>query len=98
MRFGGINRKATETRDVVTFELPVNLAPVWAELPKRQIVALNTCQWIYRSSERSYTGTDYYDVNGNEVSTEVEDVCKRIASASCGLRKRNAAVLDPSWS
>ena len=79
-----INRKATETRDVVTFELASEFDLVGQKLPKRQIVA-NTCQWIYRSSECSYTGTNYFDVNGNSVSTLAQDVCgKRLAS--CKLR------------
>jgi lambda family phage minor tail protein L len=79
-----ISRKATETRDLVVFELASEFDLAGQFLPKRQIVA-NTCQWIYRSSECSYTGTDYFDVNGNTVSTEAEDVCgKRIAS--CKLR------------
>ena len=79
-----INRKATETRDVVTFELASEFDLAGQKLPKRQIVA-NTCQWIYRSSECSYTGSNYFDVNGNSVSTLAEDVCgKRLAS--CKLR------------
>jgi phage-related protein len=79
-----IDRKSSETRDSVTFELASKFDLAGQMLPKRQVVA-NTCQWIYRSSECSYTGTDYYDVNGNEVSTEAEDVCgKRVAS--CKLR------------
>jgi lambda family phage minor tail protein L len=79
-----IDRKSNETRDSVTFELASKFDLAGQMLPKRQVIA-NTCQWIYRSSECSYTGTDYFDVNGNEVSTEAEDVCgKRVAS--CKLR------------
>ena len=79
-----ISRKATETRDLVTFELSSAFDLAGQKIPKRQIVA-NTCQWIYRSTECGYSGTDYFDVNGNTVSTEAEDVCgKRIAS--CKLR------------
>ena len=79
-----IDRKASETRDVVTFELASKFDLAGQKIPKRQVIA-NICQWVYRSSECSYTGTDYYDVNGNEVTTEAEDVCgKRVAS--CKLR------------
>ncbi|WP_291810681.1 phage minor tail protein L [Limnobacter sp.] len=79
-----ISRKATETRDIVTFELSSAFDLAGQKIPKRQIVA-NTCQWIYRKPECGYSGTDYFDVNGNTVSTEAEDVCgKRIAS--CKLR------------
>ena len=86
-----VDRKANESRDSVTFELASKFDLAGQKLPKRQIVA-NVCQWVYRSSECSYTGTDYYDVNGNEVDTEAEDVCgKRVAS--CKLRFGNTAQL-----
>ena len=79
-----VDRKANESRDEVTFELASKFDLAGQKLPKRQIIA-NVCQWVYRSSECSYTGTDYYDVNGNEVSTEAADVCgKRVES--CKLR------------
>ncbi len=91
-----VDRKASESRDQVTFELASKFDLAGQKIPKRQVIA-NVCQWKYRSSECSYTGTDYYDVNGNEVSTEAEDVCgKRVAS--CKLRfgccgQRSASVL-----
>ena len=79
-----INRKATESRDFVTFELASEFDLVGQKLPKRQVIA-NTCQWIYRSSECSYTGTNFFDVNGNSVPSLSQDVCgKRLAS--CKLR------------
>jgi len=86
-----VDRKASESRDSVTFELASKFDLAGQKLPKRQVIA-NVCQWKYRSDECSYTGTDYYDVNGNEVSTEAEDVCgKRVAS--CKLRFGNTAEL-----
>ena len=86
-----VDRKANESRDSVTFELASKFDLAGQKLPKRQIVA-NVCQWVYSSTECSYTGTDYYDVNGNEVDTEAEDVCgKRVAS--CKLRFGNTAEL-----
>ena len=86
-----VDRKANESRDSVTFELASKFDLAGQKLPKRQVVA-NVCQWVYRSSECSYTGTDYYDVNGNEVDTEAQDVCgKRVAS--CKLRFGNTAEL-----
>ena len=82
-----VDRKANESRDSVTFELASKFDLAGQKLPKRQLVA-NVCQWVYRSSECSYTGTDYYDVNGNEVSTAAQDVCgKRVSS--CKLRFGN---------
>lgn len=86
-----VDRKANESRDSVTFELASKFDLAGQAIPKRQIIA-NVCQWVYRSSECSYTGTDYYDVNGNEVDTLAEDVCaKRVAS--CKLRFGDNAEL-----
>ena len=86
-----VDRKANESRDSVTFELASKFDLAGQKLPKRQIVA-NVCQWIYRSSECSYTGDDYFDVNGNTVPSLSQDVCgKRVAS--CKLRFGNTAQL-----
>ena len=82
-----IDRKASETRDAITFELASKFDLAGQKLPRRQIVA-NVCQWRYRSPECSYGGTNYFDVDGNPVDTLDEDVCaKRIAS--CKLRFGN---------
>lgn len=79
-----IDRKANESRDSVTFELASKFDLAGQKLPKRQIVA-NVCQWVYRSSECSYTGSSYFDVNGNSVTTLAQDACgKRVGS--CKLR------------
>ena len=86
-----VDRKANESRDSVTFELASKFDLAGQKLPKRQIVA-NVCQWVYRSSECSYTGSNYFDVNGNTVPSLSEDVCgKRVAS--CKLRFGNTAQL-----
>jgi len=79
-----VDRKVTENRDVVEFELvsAFDLANVRA--PKRQCIA-NICQWKYRSTECGYTGSNYFDVNDNTVSSAADDVCgKRLSS--CELR------------
>ena len=86
-----VDRKANESRDSVTFELASKFDLAGQKLPKRQIVA-NVCQWVYRSSECSYTGSSYFDVNGNPVSTLAADVCgKRVES--CKLRFGNHGEL-----
>jgi len=79
-----IDRKSSETRDSVTFELASKFDLAGQKIPRRQIIA-NVCQWKYRSSECSYTGSNFFDANGNTVSTLAQDVCgKRVAS--CKLR------------
>ena len=75
-----IDRKATESRDVVSFELASKFDLSNKELPNRQVVA-NICQWQYRSSECSHTGSNYFDVNNNSVGTLAQDACgKRLSS------------------
>ena len=86
-----IDRKANESRDAVSFELASKFDLAGQKIPRRQVVA-NVCQWKYRSSECSYTGNNYFDVNGNSVSTLAQDVCgKRLAS--CKLRFGNNGEL-----
>ena len=82
-----IDRKASETRDAITFELASKFDLAGQKIPRRQIVA-NICQWRYRSPECGYAGTNYFDADGNPVNNENNDVCgKRIAS--CKLRFGN---------
>lgn len=79
-----ISQKTAENRDVVEFALssPFDLQGVKA--PKRQCIS-NICQWVYRSSECGYTGTNYYDANDNPVGSLALDVCgKRVTS--CAIR------------
>ena len=79
-----IDRKSAETRDVVQWELASKFDMAGMLLPKRQLIA-NICQWQYRSTECSYTGTNYFDINNNVVATLAADRCgKRLSS--CKLR------------
>lgn len=48
-----IDRKTSETRDVVEFELAAAFDLAGVRAPKRQCIA-NICQWIYRSTECGY--------------------------------------------
>lgn len=78
-----VDRKVGETRDVVEFELASAFDLAGVRAPKRQCVT--RCQWIYRSAECSYTGSNYFDINDVAVANLSQDVCgKRISS--CELR------------
>ena len=55
-----IDRKSSETRDLVEFEMAAVFDIAGVKAPKRQVIA-NICQWRYRSAECGYTGTNYYD-------------------------------------
>jgi len=50
-----IDRKVIETRDVVEFELAASFDLAGVRAPRRQCIA-NICQWVYKSTECSYTG------------------------------------------
>lgn len=86
-----IDRKASESRDVVSFELASKFDLAGIKIPRRQIIA-NICQWQYRSGECGYTGSNYFDVNDNTVGVLAEDRCgKRLSS--CKLRFGETAEL-----
>lgn len=79
-----IDRKSSESRNAVSFELASRFDLAGQKMPKRQCIA-NICQWEYRSSECSYTGDNYFDVNNNPAASLAQDRCgKRISS--CKLR------------
>ena len=79
-----IERKVTENREIVEFELVAAFDMVGVRAPRRMAIA-NICQWEYRSPECSYTGTNYYNIRDQPVSSAVQDVCgKRLSS--CKLR------------
>jgi lambda family phage minor tail protein L len=79
-----IDRKSSETRELVEFELASAFDLAGIRAPKRQCIK-NVCQWQYRSVECGYTGTSYYDELDQSVGTLALDVCgKRLSS--CKLR------------
>ena len=90
-----VDRKASETRDAVTFELASKFDLAGQKIPRRQIIA-NICQWVYKSPECSYSpltgpgkvvgGVTYTRFNALDqpVLTDAEDVCgKRLSSCKC---------------
>lgn len=86
-----VDRKASENRDAVSFELASKFDLAGVMLPKRQVIA-NICQWQYRSSECGYTGSNYWNSNDVAVGTLAQDRCgKRLSS--CKLRFGETAEL-----
>lgn len=75
-----VDRKVSETRDVVEFELVSAFDLQGVRGPKRQCIQ-NICQWVYRSAECGYTGTSYFNENDVSVPTLAQDKCgKRLSS------------------
>ena len=85
-----IDRKSSETRDVIEFELAAAFDLAGVRAPKRQ--CLTICPWVYRSTECSYTGSSYFDENDGAVATLALDKCgKRLSS--CKARFGEVAAL-----
>ena len=79
-----IDRKATENRDLIEFELASAFDLIGVRAPKRQCIS-NVCQWAYRGDECGYAGNAYFNFNDDPVATLGQDVCgKRLNS--CELR------------
>ena len=79
-----IDRKASENRMFIEFELASSLDLNGVKLPRRQVLQ-NICPWIYRSAECSYAGGAVADINDDSVTDLALDVCgKRVVS--CKLR------------
>jgi phage-related protein len=84
-----IDRKTAENRDVVEFELVSSMDLAGVRAPKRQCIS-NICQWVYRSTECSYTGTNYFDSNDQPVGAVAQDVCgKRLSSCKARFGANN---------
>ena len=64
-----IDRKVTETRDLVEFEMVSSLDLATARAPRR-LVMQNLCQWKYKGKECGYTGTTDFTPIGRTITTE----------------------------
>ena len=74
-----VDRKSAENRDVVEFEMASAFDMAGVRAPKRQCIT--RCQWVYRSTECSYSGTSYFDASDAPVGNANQDVCgKRVDS------------------
>lgn len=75
-----IDRKTTENKQVIEFELSAAFDLAGVKLPRRQIIQ-NVCVWKYRGLECGYAGTNYFDANDQPVALANLDVCgKRLTS------------------
>ena len=91
-----VDRKVTETRDLIEFELCAAFDLQGVSAPKRQTIQ-NICQWRYRSYNAAtssfdytyvdcpYTGTSYFKADDSSTNNAAEDVCSKRLS-SCELR------------
>lgn len=84
-----VDRKTTENKDVVEFELAASFDIAGVGLPRRQIIQ-NVCVWRYRGTECGYTGTAYFNENDVPVGSLSLDVCgKSLDSCKCRFGANN---------
>lgn len=79
-----IDRKSSETKIAVQFELAAAFDVTNVQLPLRQVIE-NVCTWRYRGAECGYTGGPVADANDNPTSDPTKDVCGHRV-VSCKLR------------
>lgn len=87
-----IERKSSETREAVEFELSSALDFQGVRLPRRQIIA-NQCSFKYRGPYCNYTGPAVADVLDNPTSDPALDDCGHKLS-SCKLRIWPDSILN----
>lgn len=83
-----IERKVSENRYIIEFELSSAFDLEGVQLPHRQIIQ-NTCQWKYRSAECGYTGGPF-DKNDKPCAPKDDMCAKRLSS--CEVRHINIIV------
>jgi lambda family phage minor tail protein L len=84
-----IERKVSESKQVVEFELAASFDVQGIKLPRRQIIQ-NICPWKYRGAECSYAGTSYFDKDDVSVGSLSLDVCgKRLTSCEARFGANN---------
>ena len=74
-----VERKVTENRYIIEFELASALDLQGIQLPNRQIIQ-NSCPWKYRGTECGWTGA-YYDKNNMPAATAASDSCAKTLAA-----------------
>ncbi|MGI2931869.1 phage minor tail protein L [Vibrio fluvialis] len=78
-----VSQKERETPEAVSFVLASPMSLDGVQLPRRQVIA-NVCGWLvmdsagyggYRGAGCGYTGTNYFDKDGNPVADPSLDKC-----------------------
>lgn len=86
-----IDRKSSENRVVVEYELASSMDVSGIQLPRRQIIQ-NACSWKYRGADCGYTGGPCADQFDNPTTNPALDKCgKRLSS--CKIRFGEDGIL-----
>lgn len=96
-----IDRKISENRDFVEFELVSSFDMPNTKAPRR-LVMQNLCQWEYKGKECGYTGDDEFTVTGTSIATATAsgfgystNADKLVAGAQ--LNENEALVSTNGW-
>lgn len=102
--FFRVERKVAQNKVFVEWELAAWIDQQGAQIPARQVLQ-DACTQIYRfwngaafdytKATCPYTGTSYFDVNGNSVGTQAQDVPGRSLDNCC--KKRFPGQPLPTW-
>ncbi len=82
-----VDRKATETKDVIEWELASAFDFDGIKLPYRQVLK-NSCAWRYRGPECGYSG-GYYD----EFDQPTNDINRTVAQSGLRPAKPDKVVM-----
>jgi lambda family phage minor tail protein L len=74
-----VERKLSENRYLIEFELSSAFDLMGVQLPNRQIIQ-NSCAWQYRDINCGWSG-GYYDNNNNPTTVQANDVCAKTLGA-----------------
>lgn len=85
-----VERKVSENREMIEWELSSAFDLEGVKLPYRQVIR-STCPWRYRSSECGYTG-GFMDENDNSTSDVNKDTCSK-RMTSCKARFGDTVAL-----
>ena len=84
-----VDRKVTENKVMIEWELVSAMDLAGVKLPNRQIIA-NVCPWKYRGPECNYTGGPVADFLDNPTSDPANDSCgHRLTSCRMRFAKAN---------
>lgn len=84
-----IDRKISENRNGVEFELAASFDLQGVQLPRRQVIQ-NVCAWRYRGGECGYTGDAKFDEQDQPTDDPTKDKCgKRLSSCKCRFGEKN---------
>jgi len=87
-----IDRKSSENKVAVTFELSAAFDVIGVQLPRRQIVA-NSCGFAYRGTECGYIGAPKFDINDNPITSASSAEGQAVIDAGVIFTAANDALI-----